>query len=577
MQFRAAEPAAQPSGLTITLEVLSKTHNEAAVDLLLAALDHPQATIREGALEALLKRRTVTGHREIVNRLSSLDARGREIVLRRHRLLGRAIREAIQSSDSEEFARGVAATLEFRDFDMLPTLLQVAEDEANSHRDAAAQHVLKLAELLYEDLAAGRNSQTRDPQLTRTHVLHSLEQSLARFSRHKRPEIVEALLLLAPREHAVLKQILSDPMHGAYKTVVDLLTQSPRGGVIRLALSFLDDPQSPSAAVHVVGRRTDAKFIEHLLRKIGSQPTSVVAQNLRRIESVVWLQNQSNLIDQFDDALQFSSIQFVLVTGIGRAFVFKLVAHLLTNGKPGGRRTAAAALGGFHGAEANQLAEQATHDSDPQVQAQVLPQLRQRGIPGAMPMLLAKLESPYELVRGAARRSLEEFSFDRYLSAFDMLDEHVRQGTGPMVRKVDPTAPHRLLEEIQARSRTRRLRGIAMAASMNLGLQLEAAIIERLSDEDHLVRAEAAKALIQCPTEEARQALKVARNDRSIVVQEAAERSLLEFTAESLVDEDFAVALELEERKAASSPIVPSPAAPGFLPLSPIPSTGTTT
>ena len=54
MQFRAAEPAAQPSGLTITLEVLSKTHNEAAVDLLLAALDHPQATIREGALEALL-------------------------------------------------------------------------------------------------------------------------------------------------------------------------------------------------------------------------------------------------------------------------------------------------------------------------------------------------------------------------------------------------------------------------------------------------------------------------------------------------------------------------------------------
>ena len=111
---------------------------------------------------------------------------------------------------------------------------------------------------------------------------------------------------------------------------------------------------------------------------------------------------------------------------------------------------------------------------------------------------------------------------------------------------------------------------------MNLGLQLEAAIIERLSDEDHLVRAEAAKALIQCPTEEARQALKVARNDRSIVVQEAAERSLLEFTAESLVDEDFAVALELEDRKAASS-IVPSPAAPGFLPRSPIPSTGTTT
>ena len=48
-----------------------------------------------------------------------------------------------------------------------------------------------------------------------------------------------------------------------------------------------------------------------------------------------------------------------------------------------------------------------------------------------------------------------------------------------------------------------------MAASMNIALQLEAAIIERLSDEDHLVRAEAAKALMQCPTEEARQVAKI--------------------------------------------------------------------
>jgi len=214
-------------------------------------------------------------------------------------------------------------------------------------------------------------------------------------------------------------------------------------------------------------------------------------------------------------------------------------------------------LAGFNGAEANQLAEQAVRDSDPQVQAQVLPQLRQRGVAGALPMLLLKLDSPYELVRNAARRSLAEFSFDRYLSAFDMLDDPVRQSTGPMVRKVDPTAPHRLLEEIQARSRTRRLRGIAMAASMNIALQLEVAIIERLSDEDHLVRAEAAKALMQCPTEEARQALKSARNDRSIVVQEAAERSLREFTPESIVDEAFAIALSLEANESSAASLDP--------------------
>ena len=406
MPFRTAGIAASKSGLAVTLDVLCKTHNEAAVDVLLAALDSPDAEIRDGALEVLLKRRTVSGHREVINRLPTLDSHGREMVARHHRLLGRAIREAIQSADAPQFAKGSAATLEFRDYDMLPTLLQVAEDEASPHRDAAAQNVLKLAEMLYEDLA-NRASTSRDPQLMRTHVLHSLEQSLSRFSRHKRSEIVEALLLLAPRDHAVIKQILGDPMHGAYKTVIDLLTNSPRGGVIRLALSFLDDPQSPAAAVHVLGRRTDAKFVEHLLRKIGSQPTAVAAQNIRRIEQITWLQGQLTFVDQFDDALQHSAVQLALASGLSKASVFKLIVHLLNHGKPGGRRAAAAALAGFNGAEANQLAEQAVRDSDPQVQAQVLPQLRQRGVAGALPMLLSKLDSPYELVRNAARRSLD--------------------------------------------------------------------------------------------------------------------------------------------------------------------------
>jgi hypothetical protein len=42
------------------------------------------------------------------------------------------------------------------------------------------------------------------------------------------------------------------------------------------------------------------------------------------------------------------------------------------------------------------------------------------------------------------------------------------------------------------------------------------------------------------------------------VVQEAAERSLREFTSESLVDEAFAVALDLESAMALSTPGTPT-------------------
>ncbi|HEY2883402.1 MAG TPA: HEAT repeat domain-containing protein, partial [Pirellulales bacterium] len=430
--------------------------------------------------------------------------------------------------------------LEFHDYDMLPTFIQAAEDVTSANRTAAAQHVLKMAEMLYDDLASQRSSAGRDPQLMRRHVLHSLEQSLARFPQHKRSEIIEAFLLLAPRDYPALRKILADPINPVYRPVVDVLTHSQAGGVIRLMLSFLDDPEAPPAAINLLGRRVDLKFVEHFLRKIGSQPSAVAAQNLRRIDGVAWIQNNPQMVDQLDDAAQHGAVQLALSCGVSRDAVFKLIELLLHFGKPAGRRAAAAALAGFHGLEANLLAQEALTDADPQVLVHIIPQLRPRGIAGTLPMLLRMLENPAEVVRIAVRRSLEEFSFDRYLAAFEMLDDSVRQTTGPVVRKVDPTAPQRLLEELRARSRTRRLRGVAIAAAMQLVTRLEGAIIERLADEDHLVRAEAAKALGQARSPKARQALQAALDDRSVIVQEAAEQSLTRFAPDDVVDESLA-------------------------------------
>jgi HEAT repeat protein len=541
MLRRTAFISSPKIGLKNTFEVLCKTHNEAAVDLLLAVLDSPFPAVREGALESLLKRRTVSGHREIIRRLARLDSHGREIVAAQHRYLGRALRDAILSADPQGFATGCAAALEFRDYDMLPTLVHAAEDEQYPYRTPAAQHALQLAQLLYDDLAADRSSQAgRDPQLMRKHMLHSLEQSVARFPQHKQSEIVEAFLLLAPRDYPALQKILADPMHVAYLGVIDLLTHSVQSGVIRLVLSFVDDPQAPSTVVKLLGRRCDPKFLEHFLHKIGSQPSAAAAQNLRRIDSIAWLNDHVALVDQLDDAAQHGAIQLALASSISRATKFKLIEHLLRFGKPAGRRAAASALAGFHGAEANQLAQEALADPDPQVQAHVLVQLRPRGITGALPILLAMLDNPHEVIRSAARRSLEEFSFDRFLAAFDSLDDHVRRTTGPTVRKVDPAAAHRLREEIEARSRTRRIRAIAMAVSLDLVPQFEAPLIQRLTDEDHLVRAEAAKALAQCSSGNARRALQAAKHDRSIVVQEAAAQSLQNWGFEALANEVLA-------------------------------------
>ncbi len=185
-----------------------------------------------------------------------------------------------------------------------------------------------------------------------------------------------------------------------------------------------------------------------------------------------------------------------------------------------------AALAEFHGAEANQLALKALSDDDEQVQASAIRQLRDRGIPGAISILLDMVSSPSEAIRQAACDSLDEFKFPRFLASFDMLDEEVRGTTGQLVRKIDPSSIPLLLEETRSPSRRRRIRALQMASAMEAVSEISDDALRLLDDEDHLVRLEAAKALGQCRTMEAYAALTHATDDRSLTVREAALTSL---------------------------------------------------
>ena len=139
-----------------------------------------------------------------------------------------------------------------------------------------------------------------------------------------------------------------------------------------------------------------------------------------------------------------------------------------------------------------------------------------------------------------------------------------------MVRKIDPEAIPALEVELAAKARSRRLRAITVAAAMGAVPDLEQAFIARLVDEDHVVRAEAARSLAACQSGAARQALLEACGDRSLVVREAAEESLERLrragrgsTAASMA------ATRASADKGFTPPPPPSPPVPGA-PLAPV-------
>lgn len=514
-------------GLATTFRVLAKTRNEAAIGVLIPALDSAHVAIQEGALAAILTRRSQAGHEEVLRRLPTMNERWKTVIGQHPGRLTHVLRDALLGAAPPMCQNACQAALLYREYDLIPVLLTVLEDRGNPIGDAAAETLTALIGQLYEELTKRREAASRrDPQTLRRYALNALEEAVEHFGRHRRREVIEAFLLLANGNNTTLRQILGNPHHGGFLVVVDVLSRSSHAAIVRLLLSFLDDVHTPSAVLSVIGNRCDFKFLRHLLRKIGREPSAAVMQNLKRIVSVGWLRHGSTIVDQLDDDAQAAAVGLAMGTAVPRREVYKTIEHLLLHGKTGGRRAAARALAEFQGADANTAALRGLDDPDPQVQANILVQLRHRNIPSVLPRLVEMLDSRHAVVRNAARESLAEFTFARFVGAYDVLEDDVRRSTGTLVKRIDPQTIPLLKEEMRSPLRTRRLRSLEIARVLDAVDAAEEAIVSLLHDEDHIVRAEAAATLAAGHGEASRRALEDALNDRSETVIDAASRSL---------------------------------------------------
>ena len=517
-------------GLEITFSVLAKTQNEAAVRMLLHALDASHRGVQVGALRALLARRSPAGQRELLCRWHTLSKRWKKIVADSGSRLSNTIRDAILSLDEQLHLNGCDAVLTLHEYDLIPALITAAEDSSNPRAEHSAETLLLLADTLCEELAAPRNYQNRrDPRLAHAHAAGALERSVERFDQHKRREIAEAFLLLAGHKNAVLNHILQHPHDKAYVTIVRLLSHSPRRGVMHLILDSLDDPRAPSVIYGILARRKDVSFVRHMLKRFADGVPKTAQSNLKRIDSFSWLRDDMNLLSALNGEEQRGAIHLIMASGMSRLRLFEVVDFILTHGAAEGRREAADVLAEFRGAEADASVIRALEDDDPIVRATAVRQLRERGARGAIYTLLDLIDSPHEAVRDAARESLAEFTFERFLQSFGTLDDESLKEAGRFVKRVDPQALDGLRNELTSQIRVRRIRAIQMAVAMTAVSEVESLILDLLFDDDHVIRAAAAEALVQSPSLASQNALRDAAGDRSEIVRDAVERTLRAF------------------------------------------------
>jgi HEAT repeat protein len=521
--------------LQTTFEVLTSSRNDAAKSVLTSALENSEGANYEAALKALVSRRNRAGHLAVLSRWHLLSEPHREMVREGRGKMSAGLRDAVLSEDDQVFRNACEVVEQFGEFDLVSTLVTLAENKGHQHASQATALVLRMVSLLSE-MVHGRSdpNDRRDPNAMRSHLLECLERSVERFRDHHRTELIEAFVVLGGSSSELLRAIIEDPHHACYLTVVHTLSTSESTTVVKLLMGFLKVEHASLASLTLISKRSDDVFITHLLQFVGTQLTEKVKKNLGRIRNFAWLKDPQRDLTNFAEQNQALCVKLLAHSGIDQEHLLELLEKLLKGGEPAGREAACLTLQSLPGDRPNQLVLEAVHDPDPRVQAAAARQLRERRVTGAMGLLIKLIDSPHELVRAAARESLTEYSLETFLQQYDSLNDESRRSTGALVCKVDTQIRLKLAVEMKSTLRKNRLRAIEIAELTGLVTDLADRLIERLEDEDHLVRAAAADALQFCPTAEVQEALQHAAADRSSAVQNAAKSSLSVFAGINL-------------------------------------------
>jgi HEAT repeat protein len=519
------------SPLEKTLKLLTVSHNEAAVAALIGALGQEDRAIHDGAIVALMGRRSKQGHLAVIGNLHEFSADQRQLLQSGRGHINGALRDAILSGDNRLFANACELVEHFTEIDLVPTLIAVAENPMSPHADQATQVVRRLVRQLSDILHSPLDDPSRRRTgLMRQHVLENLERCVERFRQHKRLELIEAFVILSGSNSKLLRSILQAPHHACFTPVLHTLTENQSPGVIGLLIEFLQTTKAPHVVTQVASHRKDGPFVAELMAQVNIGLSSEMRKNLKQIEKFAWLDPE---LDGSEERLPPIArkygrqvVSVLASANLPRETLLKFLENMLHHGTDSGRLAACEALASIQGDWPNRLVGEALDDADPAVQTAAALLTRDRQISGSLPKLLALLDSPHKATRKAAREALQDLSFENFLSRFESLSDEVRRSTGPLVSRVDLEAIPQLQNELRSDSRSHRLRAIEMADVMKLTPRITVDLIERLQDEDHLVRASAASTLQACDRTEVRAALQESMLDPSLAVQNAARASL---------------------------------------------------
>ncbi|QDU62342.1 hypothetical protein Pan216_32090 [Planctomycetes bacterium Pan216] len=521
-------------GIEKTLDILSKSENLAAGEVLLEASLSGPPMIREAAFDRLLRQRRRELYLPLVKRWPHLTPMQQQRLLNEGEALSRALREAFLSNQDETYAIAIDLIRRVPAYDLAPLL--VSSLLAHSKRQSDAVEILsEHAQRIARELSLEPAEQThQDIERVRLHFLEALRQGLPRYANFSRAEILRAYLLLAEDDDEQVPTIIDDHSHPAHRDMIDTLCHASVQGIMRWVGIMLFRYPNPHAALKTVfSKRDDLPFVREILKQFRDLGGSPAMPSMRELGHIPWLSVNHPIIGEVEDEHQTPLVRFAMTTGIDQEKKLDLCAHFLEEGTSEARLASIESLAQLAGPKADSLVIGCLEDDAIDIQLAAVVQLRDRGAPNALEYLFARLEHADERIREAARNCLADFRIEHYLNAFERLDDKTRLAAGRMMLGSDQEALESLRGELRSPYGQHRKRALKVVGQLGLYDETYDIIFEMLNDGELVTQREAKNLLAESDDPKMVERMTTIFDEGTEVAQIAAKDVLLRLARES--------------------------------------------
>ena len=537
-----------------TADLLARSRDEAAADILREALDRTDDAFGVEAALAIGRHGSMRMKNDVIRRVGSLSARQKDALRHKATAFADATAHGLRSPERSERLQAIEWIATVGDFERFPMLIELlvgrvrrseggeaVEDESASTAGGEEVSAIVLAcEELVErmfDLFDGRDAleevgeRIRNADELRKVMAAALSEACLQLGTVPCPDqILQWTLILIDAESVALQKLANRLDEIDRSRLMRALLTGTHPGVMRLAWDLLRRGYPLPIVFDLWRQRQDPEFVCHLLDSQPTVPTTLQIQNLAQIDFVPWLADDPDEIEvrlrAIPPALLPNVVSLLELIALPNRQKKSVLRWLLANGDGPTRQRASAMFDLLGKQESHQIIADSLQHEDVGVQAWATGQLRPQDVPGAMRLLIERLDSPEEEIREAAREELSDFDFARMMRLIETDPDQVTPAMGRLILKVDPDTLDTARTELAHAIRGRRIRAVQAVVALEMAAELVDAIAALLDDSDMLVRRTAVEALGTVPTRASLIALDRACRDSSVRVRDAATEAM---------------------------------------------------